>query len=75
MIKRSISIHGHQTSLALEAEFWIVIDQAISHKQQSFAAFIRHRDDERIKKNPNQNLASYLRVWALKYANPDLIVQ
>ena len=49
MIKRSLSIHGHRTSLALEAEFWAVIDKAVSEGEKSFARFIRDLDDQRIE--------------------------
>ena len=67
MKKRSLSIYGHSTSLALEAEFWEHIDAAVAQSGQSFAAFIRARDDERMASAPDQGLASYLRVWALGY--------
>jgi len=66
MIKRSLSIHGHRTSLALEAEFWDIIDEAVTESGKSFAGFIRELDDLRIETGLNQNLASYLRVWVLK---------
>ena len=66
MIKRSLSIHGHRTSLALEAEFWQVIDMAVEQSGKSFARFIRDLDDIRTQNGTEQNLASYLRVWVLK---------
>lgn len=66
MIKRSLSIHGHRTSLALEAEFWTVIDAAVTQSEKSFAGFIRDLDDIRTTSGIDQNLASYLRVWVLK---------
>ena len=69
MIKRSLSIYGHSTSLALEPEFWTEIDAAVEQSGLSFSAFIRTRDDERMAQNLStdgaQNLASYLRVWVL----------
>jgi predicted DNA-binding ribbon-helix-helix protein len=65
--KRSVSLYGHQTSLALEEEFWAVIDAHIENSGQSFARFIRELDDKRLEETPNQNLASYLRVWVLKH--------
>jgi predicted DNA-binding ribbon-helix-helix protein len=68
MIKRSLSIHGHRTSLALEAEFWDVIDNAVEQSGKSFARFIRDLDDTRTQNGTEQNLASYLRVWVLKEA-------
>jgi len=66
VIKRSLSIYGHSTSLALEAEFWAEIDIAVEQSGLSFSAFIRMRDDERMAEGGQQNLASYLRVWVLK---------
>ena len=65
MKKRSISLYGHQTSVALEPEFWAVIDKAVEDSGQSFASFIRTRDDERMEGGPTRNLASHLRVWCL----------
>ena len=65
MKKRSISLYGHQTSVALEPEFWAVIDAAVADSGESFASFIRARDDERMDGGPTRNLASHLRVWCL----------
>jgi predicted DNA-binding ribbon-helix-helix protein len=65
MKKRSISLYGHQTSVALEPEFWAVIDAAVAESGESFAGFIRTRDDERMEGGPTRNLASHLRVWCL----------
>ena len=67
MIKRSISLYGHRTSLALEVEFWAVIDAAVKESEKSFARFIRDLDDIRMADTPDQNLASYLRVWVLNH--------
>lgn len=69
MIKRSISLYGHQTSVALEPEFWAVIDSVVAESGQSFASFIRRRDDERMEGGPSRNLASHLRVWCLHHAH------
>jgi len=71
MIKRSLSIHGHRTSLALEAEFWAVIDEAVKRSGKSFARFIRDLDDVRTETGTTQNLASYLRVWVLMRVQSD----
>lgn len=68
MIKRSLSIHGHRTSLALEMEFWDIIDTAVTQNGTSFARFIGELDNQRVESGTPQNLASYLRVWALKEA-------
>ena len=68
LVKRSLSIAGHRTSLALEAEFWAVIDTYVDQSVMSFAGFICAMDEARIESGAPQNLASYLRVWALKEA-------
>ena len=68
--KRSITLHGHRTSVALETEFWAVIDAAA--KDQSLASLIMYIDDRRIHEKSRLGLAAYLRVWALKKAQSDI---
>jgi predicted DNA-binding ribbon-helix-helix protein len=63
--KRSVSLYGHQTSLALEVEFWAVIDSHVKQSGDSFAKFIQAQDDRRLEEDKGRNLASHLRVWAL----------
>lgn len=65
MKKRSISIHGHPTSVALEPEFWDEVDRAALKEELSVSALIRQLDDQRLMQNPDQGLASYIRVWLL----------
>ena len=65
MQKRSLSLHGHHTSVALEEDFWTEIDAEITHQKCSFAAFICRLDDARIAEGNQQGLASYLRLWVL----------
>ncbi len=68
LLKRSISIAGHRTSLALEAEFWAVLDQAAATRGLAFAALIREIDEQRAKSDPDQPLSSACRVFALAEA-------
>lgn len=65
LIKRSISLHGHRTSVALEAEFWAVIDMAAPRDGVSLAGLIARIDEAR---DPEDALSSALRVYALKLA-------
>jgi len=60
--KRSFTLSGHRTSVALEAEFWAVIDQAAQAEGKSLAALVAQIDASR-EKRP---LASALRLYALK---------
>lgn len=65
MKKRSISIHGHATSVALEPEFWEALDRAAKAESLSMSGLIRQLDDKRLLVAPDQGLASYIRVWTL----------
>lgn len=64
--KRSLAIHGHQTSISLEPEFWAVIDEAIYATGLTFAKFITQLDDDRTESDQAYGLAGYLRLWALR---------
>jgi predicted DNA-binding ribbon-helix-helix protein len=59
--KRSFSLSGHRTSVALEEEFWAVIDAEAKAKDQSLAAFVQDMDAMR----GSRPLASALRLAAL----------
>ncbi len=66
-VKRSLSIHGHHTSLSLEPEFWVIIDEIISTLKISLAAFLTQIDDERMTTHSTYGLAAYLRLYALRW--------
>ena len=59
--KRSFSLSGHRTSVALEPEFWAVIEREARRNEQSLAAFVAAIDAAR----GERPLASALRVHAL----------
>ena len=59
--KRSFTLSGHRTSVALEAEFWAVIDRAAQHEGKSLAALVAQIDASRAERP----LASALRLYAL----------
>jgi predicted DNA-binding ribbon-helix-helix protein len=62
--KRSVSLAGHATSLALEPEFWAVLDAAAARHSISLAALIGRIDEGR----GGRPLASACRVFALANA-------
>ncbi len=66
MKKRSFSIAGHRTSVALEPEFWTAIEKLAAARGQSLAALIAEADRERLAAKNPPGLASALRVTALK---------
>ena len=59
--KRSFSIAGHRTSVALEAEFWAALDGAARDERMPLAALVARVDASR----GERPLASALRVYAL----------
>jgi predicted DNA-binding ribbon-helix-helix protein len=61
--KRSINLSGHATSLALEPEFWAVLETMASEKGISMAALIGQIDQAR----PGQLLASACRLAVLAH--------
>ena len=66
LVKKSITLHGHRTSIALEKEFWEIVENTADKKHLSLASIISALDDQRIMENSQSGLASYIRVWALK---------
>ena len=64
MKKRSFSIAGHRTSVALEAEFWTALEDEAREDEVSLAALIGSIDGAR----EGRNLASALRVHVLMHA-------
>ena len=65
--KRSVSLHGHATSLALEPEFWALIEDLAKTRSVSLAALIGDIDDGRA----GRPLASACRLAALAFAKAD----
>lgn len=64
MLKRSLTIAGHRTSIALEPEFWAALELLASRRGMRLAVLIENID--RSRENPN--LSSALRVAALRNA-------
>jgi predicted DNA-binding ribbon-helix-helix protein len=62
--KRSLLLAGHATSVALEPEFWAVLEEMAHARGSSLAGLIAALDAERGKRP----LASACRVAALKWA-------
>ena len=65
--KRSILLSGHATSMALEPEFWAVLDEMAAARGVSLAGLIAQIDEGR----GERPLASACRVLALQWASGD----
>lgn len=61
--KRSVLLAGHATSVALEPEFWAVLDEIAAHDGVTGAALLARIDAERGRRP----LASACRVTALAW--------
>jgi len=64
LTKRSLSLAGHRTSLALEPAFWLVLEALAASRSLSLAGLVAAIDAER---GP-QALASACRLAALAFA-------
>ena len=61
MEKRSFSIAGHRTSIALEPEFWTGLEAMAAERHLSLAGLIREIDETRT----TTNLSSAVRLAVL----------
>ena len=69
MRKRSITIHGHQTSISLEDEFWQELAAIAKARNLSLNALVTEVDKARSgPKGTGGNLSRALRVYVLKHA-------
>jgi len=66
MRKRSLSLNGHRTSIALEPEFWAALDAFAKADGRSLPALISRIDRARLDADPPPGLASALRTYVLK---------
>lgn len=66
MRKRSITIHGHQTSVSLEDEFWDALAKIADTRKLSLNALVTEIDRARTSpRGGGANLSSTLRVFVL----------
>jgi predicted DNA-binding ribbon-helix-helix protein len=62
-LKRSVTIAGHETSIALEPIFWAALEREAADLGQPLNALIARIDSERLKAASAPNLASAVRQW------------
>lgn len=65
--KRSVKLSGHATSVALEPEFWTVLDAVAAELNLPFASLMKRIDESR-GRTP---LASACRLLALAWSQGD----
>ena len=66
LVKRSFSLTGHRTSVALEPEFWTALRALAASRGQTLSGLVAAVDAAR---PPGRPLASELRITALMARN------
>lgn len=61
--KRSLSIAGHRTSIALEPEFWTALEEIAAKRSISLSQLVAEADEARSE----AGLSSTLRLMALRH--------
>ncbi len=61
--KRSVSLHGHKTSVSLEKAFWDILEKSSQVQGISLSQLIKDIDENR-----QGSLSSALRLYVLDYA-------
>ena len=68
VVKRSIIIHGHKTSLSVEDPFWTALKEIAAERRMTLSALISVVEHERAGVG---NLSSALRLFILaRYRSP-----
>jgi predicted DNA-binding ribbon-helix-helix protein len=65
IVKRSLTISGHRTSISLEDPFWRRLKALAAERSQSLSALVAEIDASRA----NANLSSAIRVYVLASAS------
>lgn len=63
LLKKSLTLQGHRTSVALEPIFWAALAAAAVERRQSLNALVAEIDEAR-----STPLASAIRVWLFERA-------
>jgi len=63
VMKRSVIIGGHKTSVSLEDEFWMQLKEIADAKQTTVSQLLAQIDERR----GHSNLSSAPRVYVLEY--------
>lgn len=63
LVKRSFTLAGHRTSIALEPEFWEMLETIADTQRRNLVTLISEIDSDR---SADRALASMLRVYALR---------
>ena len=67
ILKKSINLSGHLTSVSLEPEFWQALKDIAQLQSMSMRALVQQIDQNRLNNDSIYNLSSSIRVFILQY--------
>ena len=67
VVKRSIVIAGHRTSISLEDTFWKALKDIAKTRGETLSDIVAAIDDKRQDGKPGGNLSSAIRVFVLDH--------
>lgn len=67
IIKKSVDLFGHQTSVSMEEEFWAALKEIAAKEGKSVRQIILDVDTKRLQEGSVYNLSGSLRVYILSY--------
>lgn len=69
LVKRSVTLAGHRTSISLEAAFWHRLQQLAAERGRSLNALVAEIDAARTASGGG-SLSGAIRVWVLEQVDP-----
>jgi predicted DNA-binding ribbon-helix-helix protein len=63
VVKRSIVVEGHKTSVSLEDEFWTALKEIAAERRETLSELVGHIDGDRV----HGNLSSSIRLFVLQH--------
>lgn len=67
IVKKSIDLFGHATSITMESEFWDALRQIATTQNKSIRQLVLEVDNMRLESQSPHNLSGSLRVFILNY--------
>lgn len=75
MIKKSMTIHGHRTSISLEQPFWDCLGEIAASRGLAMSALVAEIDSARstllMQGNKAGGLSSVIRIYILNWARAE----
>lgn len=67
IVKKSVDLFGHATSITLEQEFWDALKLIATTQGKSIRQLVLEIDQRRLEDRSPHNLSGSLRVFILQY--------